>query len=112
MPAWEQTIRAFESKAVSPPLLQGPGPIGPPASDVRFEFGQGTITTFSWSYNTAVSAGRDKTEYKEISRVEKTKRVFNPDDNSQFVDIAQPKKIKLQNRDDPEDQRTYWFDMK
>jgi hypothetical protein len=111
MPAWEQLVRTFETKPVSLPSLPRGGPAVLPG-DVEFKFGQGTITTFSWSYDSSVSAGSDKNTFKEVDRTEKVKRVFNPEDDSQFVDIAQPKKIKLQNRDNPEDQRTYYFDMK
>ena len=65
--------------------------------------------TFDYSYSFSSSVHSATDNYKEVSRRSETKRVENPDDPDQFVEIKRATEIKLVNENDPKLKRRYRF---
>ena len=65
--------------------------------------------TFDYSYSFSSSVHSATDSYKEVSRKSETKRVENPDDPDQFVEIKRATELKLVNENDPKLKRKYTF---
>jgi hypothetical protein len=81
----ERTIRPFQLPAVTPPalVLDDTKQADPVAVSLGREGGK----TFDYSYSFSSSVHSATDSYKEVSRKTETKRIENPDDSDQFVEI-------------------------
>ena len=103
----ERTIRPFQLLTVTPPalVLDDTKQSDPVAVSLGREGGK----TFDYSYSFSSSVHSATDSYKEVSRKSETKRVENPDDPDQFVEIKRATEIKLVNENDPKLKRKYSF---
>ena len=103
----ERTIRPFQLPAVTPPalVLDDTKQSDPVAVSLGREGGK----TFDYSYSFSSSVHSASDSYKEVSRKSESKRVENPDDPDQFVEIKRATEIKLVNENDPKLKRKYTF---
>ena len=94
----EQIVRPFQDRDVTPPkrVLGMRKEVGP--SDV--DFGKGGSKIFLYSTWATTEAGTIN-DYREVSRDTKTKRVENPDDPSQYIDIKVTEKLYTRSETDP-----------
>jgi hypothetical protein len=63
-----------------------------------------------WLFASTSATVESDVTYKEYKRETQTKRVENPNDKEQFVDVEQINKIYLKNKADPKDKRSYELD--
>jgi hypothetical protein len=103
----ERTIRPFQLPAVTPPalVLDDTKQSDPVAVSLGREGGK----TFDYSYSFSSSVHSASDNYKEVSRKSETRRIENPDDPDQFVDIKRATEINLVNENDPSLKRRYRF---
>jgi hypothetical protein len=103
----ERTIRPFQLPAVTPPalVLDDTKQADPVAVSLGREGGK--RFDYSYSFSSSVHSATDS--YKEVSRKTETKRIENPDDSDQFVEIKRATEIKLVNENDPKLKRKYTF---
>jgi hypothetical protein len=88
----EQIVRPFQRTGVSYPTRIF-DPTQKPVEDAVLALGrEGSTKTFNESFSQRVTTYRDQ-EIKEKSRETETKRITNPDDDSQFVDVENIKKL-------------------
>jgi hypothetical protein len=94
----EQIIRPFQDRGITPPVrfLEDRDDKGP--ENVQFGAGGGKIFLYATFASTGVSELND---YKEVSRETKEKRVENPDDPDQYVNIKVTEKLYTRNEVDP-----------
>ncbi len=103
----ELTIRPFQSPDVTPPQVV---PEGTKRDDpVNVSAGKEGGKTFDYSYSFSGTSRSSSDNYKEISRKTEKKRIENPDDPDQFVEIKRATEIKLVNENDPKLKRRYRF---
>ncbi len=73
---------------------------------------EGSTKTFNESFSDRVTTYRDQ-EIKEKSRQTETKRIKNPDDESQFIDVENIKKLVTEQGEGSKYQKsTYSFTNK
>mgnify|MGYP003575979699 CR=1 FL=1 len=65
--------------------------------------------TFDFSYSFSGQWRSSSDNYKEVARKSETRRITNPDDPDQFVDIRRATEIRLVNENDPKLKRRYRF---
>jgi hypothetical protein len=88
----EQIVRPFQRTGVSYPTRIF-NPTQKAAEDTVLALGkEGSTKTFNESFSEKVTTYKDQ-EVKEKSRETETKRITNPDDDSQFVDVENIKKL-------------------
>jgi hypothetical protein len=103
----ELTIRPFQSPEVTPPRVV---PEGTKRDDpVNVSMGKEGGKTFDFSYSFSGQSKSSSDNYKEVSRRTETRRIENPDDPDQFVEIRRATEIKLVNEGDPKLKRRYRF---
>ena len=86
MTSLERIVRPFQSKDVAPPSRIIDTTVEAP-DNVLIECGKvGTTKTFNASYSCTTTLYVDNST-REISRATTTKRITNPDDESQYVDV-------------------------
>ena len=102
----ELVIRPFQTAAVTPPTLL---PVGPEktVTPKQFKIGDGSIRSESWSFSSSTSLHGG--HYKEIKRTTEKKKVYNPDDKTQYVTVERAKSVVLRSTKDPSDKRKYDF---
>jgi antirestriction protein len=92
MSALEQIVRPFQRTGVSYPVRIF-DPTQKAAEDAVLALGkEGSTKTFNESLSQRVTTYQDQ-EIKEKSRETEVKRVTNPDDDSQYVDVENIKKL-------------------
>lgn len=103
----ERTIRPFQLPAVTPPalVLDDTKQSDPVAVSLGREGGK----TFDFSYSFSGSVHSATDSYKEVSRRSETRRVENPNDPDQFVEIRRATEIRLVNENNPSLKRRYRF---
>lgn len=100
----EQAIRPFQLSEFTFPFplpTTGRGIVTPQP----FLIGDGALRTETWSTSASMKVTTNK--YKETKRDEVKRRVYDPNDSSQFIDIMQLKVLYLQNKKDKSDTRVY-----
>lgn len=111
MTAFETIVRPFQRKDVTPPTrIVGKEKAVEPVL-VEFGSGGGKVLEYSFFFNPGLET-IEKDTYKEVKRDTVTKRVENPDDSSQFVDVEQVKKLYTRNTVDPTLKRNYELSTK
>jgi hypothetical protein len=98
---------------VSPTPTRIFNPTQKPVEDTVLTLGkEGRTKTFNESFSEKVTTYRDQ-EIKEKSRETEVKRVTNPDDDSQFVDVENIKKLVTEHGEGSKYQKsTYSFSNK
>lgn len=92
MSTLEQIVRPFQRTGVSYPTRIF-DPTKKPAEDAVLMIGhEGSTKTFNESFSEKVTTYKDQ-EIKEKSRETEIKRIKNPDDETQFVDVENTKKL-------------------
>ena len=92
MTSFEKIVRPFQSKDVTPPqvILD---PAAEPLDNVKISCGAtGETKTFSGSFSLERSYYVGQ-QLREVARETTTKRITNPDDPSQYVDVETIDKI-------------------
>ena len=112
MSALEQIVRPFQRTGVSYPTRIF-DPTRKPSEDAVLTLGkEGSTKTFNESFSERVTTYKDQ-EIKEKSRETEVKRIKNPDDESQFVDVENIKKLVTEQGEGAKYQRsTYNFTNK
>lgn len=108
----EQIVRPFTRTGVSYPVRIF-NPTGREAKDTTLMLGkEGSTKTFNESFSQRVTTYKDH-EIKEKSRETEVKRVTNPDDESQYVDVEVIKKLVTEQGEGSKYQKsTYTFENK
>jgi hypothetical protein len=98
MTAFELVVRPFETRKVTPPIrIIGKEKIVEiPTQSYGSEGGK----VFPFSHFKSIDIETEQT-FTEIKRETVKKRVENPDDSSQFVEVEQVKKLFLRSDSDP-----------
>lgn len=106
MSSLELLIRPFQSKDVTPPkrIIGAEKTVDP--VDVSIGAAGGTALVFR-AFAVIEFKTEDSYTYREIDRKTHIKRVENPDDPSQFVDVERIDQIALRNKLNPDDRRIY-----
>ena len=92
MSTLEQIVRPFQRTSVSYPIRIF-NPTQKPVEDTVLMLGkEGSTKTFNESFSEKVTTYKDQ-EIKEKSRETEKKRIKNPDDETQFVDVENIKKL-------------------
>jgi hypothetical protein len=88
----ESIVRPFQTTDFSPGRTTPQGAV-PVAETLLVEIGKvGQVTTFQGSFSLTTTVYMDQ-KAKEISRETSVKRVTNPDDETQFVDVERIDKL-------------------
>jgi hypothetical protein len=106
MTSLELLIRPFQSKDVTPPkrIIGAEKTVDP--VNVSIGSAGGTALVFR-AFAVIEFKVEDDFTYKEIERKTHTKRIENPDDPSQFVDVERIDRISLRHKLKPDDKRIY-----
>lgn len=107
MTSLELIVRPFQTRDVTPPVKivpTKPVAVDAPVLLIGSSGGQVIALTAQVALEFNVD---DKNTYKEIKRDTTTRRVTNPDDSSQFVDVELINKLYLQNKVDPKNKPIY-----
>ncbi len=109
MTALEQLVRPFQRSGVSYPVRIF-DPTQKVADDTVLALGkEGATKTFTESLSQRVTTYQDQ-EIKEKSREIEVKRVTNPDDSNQYVDVENIKKLVTEHGEGAKYQKsTYSF---
>ena len=107
--ALERIVRPFQRSGVSYPTRIF-DPTQKEVEDAVLMIGkEGSTKTFNESFSSRVTTYKDQ-EVKEQSRETETKRIKNPDDESQFVDVENIKKLVTEQGEGAKYQKsTYTF---
>lgn len=110
MTVFENIVRPFQRKDVTPPTrIVGKEKVVEPVP-VAFGKGGGKVLDYGFSFTPGLQTTNLSDTYKEIKRDNYPKRrVENPDDSSQFVEVESVKKIYTRNLSDPKVKRNYEF---
>ena len=106
MSSLERIVRPFQSKDVTPPrrILS---PSESPADSVLIQCGQaGSTKTFNSSYSSTITSYVEN-KYRELRRDTSVKRITNPDDETQYVDVELIDKLKTSGVNGQETTFTY-----
>ncbi len=106
MTSLERIVRPFQSKDVTPPrrIL---APSEPPVDNVLIQCGQaGSTKTFNSSYSSTITAYVEA-KHRELNRETSVKRITNPDDETQYVDVELIDKLKTSGVNGQETTFTY-----
>ncbi len=93
MTSLERIVRPFQSRDVSPPqrILN---PSEPPADNVLIQCGEsGSTKTFNSSFSRTVTSYVEN-KHRELARDTHVKRITNPDDETQYVDVELIDKLR------------------
>ena len=110
MSALEQLVRPFQLPTVTPPkrVMETEKPV----EDVLVSFGKaGSGKTFIYEiflYTNFEVKDDDKT-HVEVSRKEVIKRVINPEDTDQYVDVNVMKELTVRRKTNPKEYKIYEF---
>jgi hypothetical protein len=102
----ERIVRPFQSRDVTPPqrILN---PSEPQVDNVLIQCGQtGSTKTFNSSYSSTITSYVES-KHRELSRETSVKRITNPDDDSQYVDVELIDKLKTSGVNGQETTFTY-----
>ena len=96
----EQIIRPFQDRDITPPKVV----IGSrkEIEDIHVSFGGPGEKVFGFSLWSSTELGATANDYKEIKRTTVTKRVENPDDPDQYVDVKNTTNLYTRNKVDPD----------
>ena len=111
MTALELLIRPFERRDVSPPkrIIEQEKPVEP----VAVSFGEGGNTVFPYRLFTVIEFQTiDSQTYKELGRESHTKRIENPNDKNQFVEVEVIDRLYLRNKVDDQNRPIYELNNK
>jgi hypothetical protein len=98
MTVFELIVRPFQTRDVTPPIrIIGKEKIVESPSQSYGKEG-GKVFPFSFFQSMTVETAQ---EFTEINRETVKKRVENPDDSTQFVEVEQVKKLFLRSDSDP-----------
>jgi len=89
----ERIVRPFQSRDVTPPqrILN---PSAPPVDNVLIQCGQsGSTKTFNSSFSSTITAYVEN-KHRELARETTVKRITNPDDETQYVDVELIDRLK------------------
>ncbi|HEY7245178.1 MAG TPA: hypothetical protein VH678_15005 [Xanthobacteraceae bacterium] len=105
--ALELLIRPFQLTDITPPtaVIGGTVLADPVVITIETEGGK----TFDWSYSFSGETGTAANTFKEVKRKNEKKRIENPDDPSQFVEVQRAKEIKFTNASDPSITQTHKY---
>jgi hypothetical protein len=103
----ERTIRPFQLPSVAPPSLVLDDTKQSDPVEVSIGREGGKIYDFSYSFSSTIHSGNDN--YKETKRKTELKRVENPDDPEQFVEIRRATELHFVNEVDTSKKRRYKF---
>ena len=106
MSSLERIVRPFQSKDVTPPqrIL---GPSEAPVDNVLIQCGQaGSTKTFNSSYSSTITSYVEG-KHRELTRETSVKRITNPDDETQYVDVELINKLKTSGVNGQETTFTY-----
>lgn len=111
MTSLELIVRPFQTRDVTPPtkIVGKEKTVESPELMLGDEGGKAFEVNLSFGANVDVN---DKDTYVELKRDTSTKRVENPDDNSQFVDVEVINKLWTRNKLDPNLKRNYELNNK
>jgi len=89
----ERIVRPFQSKDVTPPQrILNPSDL--PVDNVLIQCGQvGSTKTFNSSFSSTVTSYVEN-KHRELNRDTSVKRITNPDDETQYVDVELIDKLK------------------
>lgn len=103
----ELTIRPFQSQDVTPPKVV---PESTRRDDpVSVSLGREGGKTFDFSYSFSGQSRSSSDNYREVARRSETRRIENPNDPDQFVEIRRATEIRLVNENNPSLKRRYRF---
>ena len=106
MTSLERIVRPFQSKDVTPPQRVF-NPSETPVDNVRIVCGQaGSTKTFNSSHSSTVTSYVEG-KHRELSRETSVKRITNPDDETQYVDVELINKLKTSGVNGQETTFTY-----
>ncbi len=112
MSTLEQIVRPFQRTGVSYPTRIFDSTQKPVDDTVLTPGKDGSTKTFNESFSERVTTYKDQ-EIKEQSRQTETKRIKNPDDETQFVDVENIKKLVTEQGEGAKYQKsTYTFTNK
>jgi len=106
MASFELLIRPFQTKNVTPPrrIIGSEKTVEP----VNFSIGSAGGTAFVFRAFAVIEfKTEDSFTYKEVDRKTHIKRIENPDDPSQFVEVERIDQISLRHKLKPDDKRIY-----
>ena len=106
MSSLELLIRPFQSRDVTPPkrIIGAEKTVDP----VNVSIGSPGGTAFVFrAFKVEEFKTEDSFTYREIERKTHTKRIENPDDPSQFVEVERIDQVSLRHKLNPEDRRIY-----
>jgi hypothetical protein len=105
--ALELLIRPFQLPKVTPPtaVIGGTVLADPVTIQIDTEGGK----TFEFSYSFSGETGTASNSYKEVKRTSQKKKIENPDDSTQFVEVQRATKIKFANAGDPTKTLTHTY---
>ena len=106
MSGFELLVRPFQTRDVTPPkrIIGTEKTVDP--VDVSIGATGGTALVFS-AFTVIEFKTEDSYTYKEIDRKTHTKRIENPSDPSQFVEVERIDQISLRHKLKPDDKRIY-----
>ena len=92
--SFERIVRPFQTRDVTPSQrIFDPSEVA--QENVTLKCGEvGSTTTFSGNYSGSVSSYCPSRQ-REMSRTVETKRIENPDDSTQYVNVEMAKSIKF-----------------
>jgi hypothetical protein len=106
MTSLERIVRPFQSQDVTPPQRIVDTSESAP-ENVLIQCGQsGSTKTFNSSYSSTITS-YVKANQRELSRETSVKRITNPDDESQYVDVELIDKLKTSGVNGQETTFTY-----
>jgi hypothetical protein len=106
MTALELLVRPFERRDVTPPqrILEKEKPVDP----VSVSYGQAGSTVFAYSlFSVTEFKTVDAQTYTEVSRDTRVKRIENPSDPSQFVEVEVVDRLYLRHKLSEQDRPIY-----
>jgi hypothetical protein len=106
MTSLERIVRPFQSKDVTPPQRIF-SPSETPVDNVRIVCGQtGSTKTFNSSYSSTITSYVEN-RHRELTRETSVKRITNPEDETQYVDVELIDKLKVSGVNGQETTFTY-----
>jgi hypothetical protein len=107
MTSLELLVRPFQTRNVAPPKrIVGAERTVDPVSVSIGSPGGNALVFHAWTVF-EFQIKDDEFTYKEIDRKTQIKRIENPDDPSQFVEVEYIQEITLRNKLNPDDMRIY-----
>lgn len=106
MNSLELLVRPFQARTVTPPKRVTVGEKAVDPVNVSIGAEGGMALAFS-AFTVIEFKTEDSFTYQETERRTSIKRITNPDDSSQYVDVERIEQVSLRNKINPDDRRIY-----